>query len=64
MAIVEYLIGGLVLLIIILNFIAEPALSVQYFKTTVKSVGIIIVKIKDFAMSFKKEGETNVEQET
>ena len=45
--ILEMVIAIFLILIIIMTFISEPKLSLQYFKATGKSVGVVFGKIKD-----------------
>ena len=42
----EILIVGFMVLIIFMTFYTEPKLSFEYFKTSGKSVGAVITKVK------------------
>lgn len=51
---IELLIGVFLLLIIVVNFVAEPQLSIKYFGTSIKSGKKIVTKCFDITVDIIK----------
>ena len=54
MNLIETIIAIFLLLVVVINFVMEPKLSYDYFKATLKSARILVVKIKNFMRSSLK----------
>lgn len=63
MNIAESIIAILLIIIIVMTFITEPILSVQYFKAAGKSTGALFVKIKTTISDWMNDDKVDSEAE-